>query len=187
MQGGSKGDFGCKIKYKVNLLLINCTKNSTFLKKAGNEGYFSISSVLLKHSCCAYGELLNSINSCSHTVMVRSHFGSEKREQRSRGCRKITWIMLLWRRGECQVWGWLRRCAGPHLEMLHVHGETQIWPGIYSCLLFISALFFMHNAVNCQLVDRFTRFIEQIIVLLMVYAGEGDCFATFYQRVNRKH
>ncbi len=45
----------------------------------------------------------------------------------------------------------------------------------------------MHNAVNSQLVDRFTRFIEQIIVLLMVYAGEGDRFATFYQRVDRKH
>ncbi len=45
----------------------------------------------------------------------------------------------------------------------------------------------MHNAVNCQLVDLFTRFIEQISVLFMVYVGEGDKFATFYQRVDRKH
>lgn len=37
----------------------------------------------------------------------------------------------------------------------------------------------MHNAVNCPLVDRFTRFIEQIIVLFMVYVGKGIVLPLF--------
>lgn len=81
--------------------------------------------------------------------------------------------------------------------MLHVHRETwgnentNMTGNLFILKLDMFAIhfcsfFFMHNAVNCQLVDLFTRFIEQISVLFMVYVGEGDNFATFC-RVDRKH